>query len=232
MRCVILAAGYATRLYPLTRNVPKALLEIGGKTIVDRLVDQLEAAQPTSIHLVTNDRFHGHFQAWARAGVELLNDGSRNEDDRLGAVGDLRFAIDHIGCDEDLLVTAADSLYGFQPEITACVPQITTIVVWDNPDLDDRTRRGNVALDADGAVTSFTEKPAEPASRWSSCPLYLFCRDDLPLITAFAGNPDAPGHLIEWLVGKTQLRAVIVDRPPTDIGTPAALANARTTYAV
>ena len=122
MKAIILAAGYATRLYPLTKNFPKPLLEVGGKTILDHLLEQIKViADIDGVYVVTNRRFYGHFADWARANravhtggeIEVLNDGTTSNDDRLGAVGDIQFAIDARDIADDVLVLAADNILLF-----------------------------------------------------------------------------------------------------------------------
>ena len=161
MKAIILAAGYATRLYPLTKNFPKPLLEVGGKTILDHLLEQIKAiADIDGAYVVTNRRFYGHFDDWARANsaihtgveTEILDDGTTSNDHRLGAVGDIQFAIDVCDIADDVLVLAADSilLFSLQNLVhTFKSNPVSHIAVRHNPDYDDRKRQGNVQLDED-----------------------------------------------------------------------------------
>ena len=209
MKAIILAAGYATRLYPLTKNFPKPLLEVGGKTILDHLVDQLKnMADIDGAYVVTNRRFYGHFADWAcknkviQAGLEteILNDGTTSNDKRLGAVGDIQFAIDACDIADDVLVLAADNilLFPLQKLVnTFKFNPASHVAVRHNPDYDDRKRRGNVRLDEDNRVLQFIEKPDRPISEWSALPVYIYPASILPRFEEYinnGGNPDAPGH--------------------------------------
>src|SRR5918992_6334187 len=114
MKALVLAAGYATRLYPLTLGRPKALLEVGGKPMLDRLLERLEAMGVDETVVVTNAKFTPHFEEWARdkERVRIVNDGTTSNDDRLGAIGDIGFVLDELGVDDDLVVVAGDNLFG------------------------------------------------------------------------------------------------------------------------
>lgn len=239
MNALILAAGYATRLYPLTKGFPKPLLDVGGRTILDHLLDQLEAIDAIArVWLITNHRFMPHFTKWrdGRGGkkqVELIDDGTLTNDDRLGAVGDLRLALDSIGAEDDLLVTAADNLLEFaltdfvrafqrRPVSHLCVH-----VVNDPARL---RRTGVVSLGEDDRVLEFREKPAEPPGNLAVPPIYLFARSTLPRVADYlagGGSPEAPGHFIEWLCRQEPVHAHRIRGTILDIGTHESLAAAR-----
>lgn len=230
MKCVVLVAGYATRLYPLTRDLPKALLTIGKKTILDRILDKVErVGEIDEVILVSNHRFYDQFAAYCagRAGpaYRVLDDGSTDNESRLGAVADLAFAVRECSLDEDLLVLAGDNLFDF--ELTDFVSRFHAtgtdcISAHRLEDLAELRRTGVVELGADSRVLSFQEKPAEPKSTWAVPPFYLYRRDTLPLLTEYldAGeNPDAPGNFIPYLIKHRPVHAFVFEGARYDIGT-------------
>ena len=240
MKAIILAAGYATRLYPLTKNFPKPLLEVGGKMILDHLVDQLKTiADIDGAYVVTNRRFYGHFADWALAnkaiqnGLEILDDGTTSNDDRLGAVGDIQFAIEARDIADDVLVLAADNilLFSLQKLVNKFKSNpVSHIAVRHNPDYDDRKRRGNVRLDKDNSVLQFIEKPDRPISEWSALPVYIYPASILSRFEEYianGGNPDAPGHFLEWLHTCETVYAFDIKGGVLDIGNRESLAEAR-----
>ena len=237
MKAIILAAGYATRLYPLTENFPKPLLEVGGKTILDHLIDQIETISDIDhAHLVTNRRFYGHFVDWARAGrsqIDILDDGTTSNDDRLGAVGDLRFALETQAIADDVIVLAADNilLFSLQNFVNAFKANPAAhITVRHNPDYEDRKRRGNVLLGENNRVLQFIEKPHEPISEWSVPPLYIYPSTTLPRVKEYianGGTPDAPGHFAEWLHRREPVYAHEIEGRVLDIGNRESLSEAR-----
>ena len=171
MKAIILAAGYATRLYPLTKNFPKPLLKVGGKTILDHLLEQIKTiADIDGAYVVTNRRFYGHFDDWARANsaiqTEILDDGTTSNDDRLGAVGDIQFAIEARDIADDVLVLAADNilLFSLQKLVhTFKSNPVSHIAVRHNPDYDDRKASG--AMSCWAKITAFCnllKNPTDP----------------------------------------------------------------------
>ena len=242
MKAIILAAGYATRLYPLTKNFPKPLLEVGSKTILDHLVDQIKnIADIDGAYVVTNHQFYGRFADWARANkaiqtgleIEVLNDGTTCNDDRLGAVGDIQFAIKARDIADDVLILAADNilLFSLQKLVnTFKFNPASHVAVRHNPDYDDRKRRGNVRLDKDNRVLQFIEKPDRPISEWSASPVYIYPASILPRFKEYianGGNPDAPGHFLEWLHTCETVYAYDIEGGVLDIGNRESLAEAR-----
>ena len=239
MNIVILAAGYATRLYPLTKNFPKPLLEVGDQTIVDRMLEQLRKMRPNKIVLVSNQKFAAHFIDWCPADVELVVNNSTNAEDRQGAIGDLALGLAVVDSTENCLVLAADNIFEF--DFAEVVPMNTrhcVVGVWQNPNPEDQTRRGNVQLDED-KVVQFVEKPPKAISPWAAAPVYLLTEEALKLVPVFLqdvhdrdiSERDAPGHFMTWLL-QTQalndgLRAMYLPAKPIDIGTVEALQAAR-----
>ena len=234
MKAVILAAGYATRLYPLTLDRPKHLLEVGGRPILDLLLDRLPVEELETVYVVTNSKFAPRFREWAEshpAGIEVIDDGTTSDDDRLGAIGDLQLVIP-TGIDDDLLVAAGDSLFSdpldgfvrFARERAAPV-----IAAYDVGDLEEIKRLSAIEVDEDSRVTSFQEKPERPTSTLAGIALYFYPRSMLPLVAEYleaGNNPDQPGRLLQWLHERTPVYAWLVPGRWFDIGTPETLAEA------
>lgn len=240
MKAVVLAAGYATRLYPLTRDFPKPLLEVGGRTLLDRLLDRLfELPGLDLVWVVSNRRFYPHFDRWRqqagerRERVWLLDDGTTSPETRLGAVGDLQLAIERAGLWEDLLVAAADNILEFPLHGFLNAFRLRGAAhVGVHPVRDPaRLRRTGVAeLGADLRVLRFHEKPADPPSCWAVPPLYLLPGAVVPRVGEYlveGGQPDAPGHFMSWLCEREPVYAWRLPGRVWDIGTPAALEEAR-----
>ena len=233
----MLAAGYATRLQPLTLDRPKHLLEVAGRPILDRLLDQLPLDELDAITVVANAKFAPRFHAWAeeRGGpvpIEVVDDGTTSEDDKLGAIGDLALVIRELQVEDDLLVAAGDSLFTerldgfvrFAEERSAAA-----IAVYDVGDLDAMGRLSAVSVDSDSRVTAFEEKPERPASTLAGIALYFYPREVLPLVSEYleeGHNPDQPGRFVEWLYSRTPVYAWLVPGRWLDVGTPEALAEA------
>lgn len=227
MQSIIIAAGYATRLYPLTEHFPKPLLQIGQSTILDRLLDDLDTIPDISQHLVvTNHKFIRQFQSWAapRNNVTLIDDGTTTNEGRLGAVRDLLLAVDHMGEADDLLVAAADNLLDFSLSgFVQCFRQKGTslIMCHHEPSVEKLRRTGVITVDDSMRVLSMQEKPQEPASHWAVPPFYIYAREDLPLIRTCLDNGcgyDAPGNLAHFLVERTTLHAWPMPGKRFDIG--------------
>ncbi|MGI6239961.1 MAG: nucleotidyltransferase family protein [Christensenellales bacterium] len=232
MKAIVLAAGYAMRLYPLTKDMPKALLEIGGQKMLDYLTDQIAAiAGIDEIVIVTNSRFADQFRAWADqkaypgVGIRVLDDGTRDNEGRLGAIGDMQFAIENAGIDDDVLVAASDNLFTFSLHDFVADFQRhgrDTILVQRMDDVDELRRFAIATLDDAGRVISLVEKPEHPPADLAVYALYLYRRDTLPLIKQYldeGNDPDAPGHFPEWLYQRREVRAYAFEGECVDIGT-------------
>ena len=228
MKCLILAAGYATRLYPLTENFPKPLLEVGGKPILDWLIEDLGDAVDEYI-VVSNHKFAPIFEKWiaghpCREKMFLVDDGSVSNETRLGAVKDIALGIHERGIDDDLLVMAGDnlltfSLQGFldyfREKGTSCIMRFY------QPDLEKLHKSGVADVDSEGRILSMEEKPAQPKSHWCCPPFYIYKREDLKLVDegiAEGCGTDAPGSFIAWLCGRTTVHAWEMPGERLDIG--------------
>jgi glucose-1-phosphate thymidylyltransferase len=227
MNAIILAAGYATRLRPLTDTWAKELLPVGGRPIIDRIVDGLSAVgEIEAVHVVTNARKADGFRAWAQGrDVIVDDDGTTSNEDRLGAIGDMQFVIDRAGLDDDLLVIAGDNLFDFSlPEFVSfwrSKGRASAVAVRDVGSLELAAQYGIVALADDARVTDFVEKPADPSSTLAATATYLFHREHAALIKGYlaAGQPaDQPGRFVAWLQRREPVYGWVFDSTWYDIG--------------
>jgi glucose-1-phosphate thymidylyltransferase len=242
VKALILAAGYATRLYPLTLETPKHLLEVGGKTMVDWVLDRLEPLDGLDgVYLVTNGKFAPAFEKWAGSGegrnVIVIDDGTTNEDDRLGAIGDMGFVIEREQIEDDLLVIAGDNLFtggleGFVAEGRRREQPV--LAVYDVGDPELMPQFNTIETDLDGRITYFEEKPAKAKSTLAGIAIYWYPRHVVPLIHTYLAeqeNHDQPGRLVEWLYTRMPVYAWELPGKWYDIGTPEQLEAARADFA-
>lgn len=228
MICVVLAAGYATRLYPLTKNFPKPLLEVRGKCILDWLVDDLESTGVIQRYVVvSNHRYAPHFQRWAAEKslrIDILDDGSTSNESRLGAVKDIQFAINQIGVKEDMLVIAGDNLLDFSlrhfTDYASAHDAPCVMRFWE---ADERklSRAGVAEVDDVGRILHMEEKPAHPKAHWCTPPFYYYPGAAIHFVADAieAGcATDAPGSLIAWLCEKTTVYSMEMPGQRYDIG--------------
>ena len=246
MKALILAAGYSTRLYPLTLNRSKALLPIGDRPMLDYLVSEIcTLPELQEIVLVTNDRFYRDFLSWAEgaekryapARFTVLNDGTHSDAEKLGAVGDIRFAIEKAGIDDDLLIAASDNFFTF-PLIDFYrdfrAHGCDTLLGAHIAAFEDLKRFAVATLDENRRVVGLVEKPQNPPSDIAIYALYLYRRDTLPMIAQYlneGGAPDAPGHFPEWLYRRKDLRCFLFEGECIDIGTKEAYHDICARYA-
>ena len=231
MKCLIIAAGYVTRLYPLTENFPKPLLEVGGKPILDWLIEDLDSQKLVDQYVVvSNHKFAGHFQKWAQShserseGIYIVDDGTSTNETRLGAVRDIQLGIEQAKIDDDLFVMAGDNLLSFSLcDFVAYARQKGTscIMRYYEPDLQKLHKTGVAEVDSDGRILSMEEKPAEPESHWCCPPFYYIVREDVAKVAeaiASGCGVDAPGSFIAWLCAQTTVHAWEMPGPRYDIG--------------
>jgi len=237
VKLVVLAAGYATRLYPLTRDRPKHLLEVAGRPVLDHALESLEPIGFDGAFVVTNRKFAERFREWAReyrgqVRPEIVDDGTTSEEDRLGAIGDLALVLREAAVDDDLVVAAGDNLFtekldGFGHE--ARERQAPLLAVYDVGDLEAIRRYNAIEIDADERITFFEEKPERPRSTLTGIALYHYPRAALPLVGRYldeGNNPDQPGRLVEWLYRRVPVYVWRVPGEWLDIGSPETLAEA------
>lgn len=237
MKCIILSAGYATRLYPLTKGFPKPLLEVGGKPILNHIVENaLNVGQLNGIIIVTNDKFCSHFEDWltrysqtelfGRTPVTILNDGSKTNEERLGALGDLDLAVKSEDVDDECLVLAGDNLFDFSlSDFVNFFYQRRADCITTHR-LEDRKKlrqTGVIQMVGIGRVIDFEEKPKNPATFWAVPPIYLYRAETLtkllPQYLTEGNNADAPGLFIPWLLYKEPVYAFRFGGNRYDIGT-------------
>lgn len=231
MKAIVLAAGYGTRLQSLIGDMPKALVKVGDHLVLDYLMHELnQIVSPADTVIVSNARYLEQFASWQQArssAVTVLSNGSLTAETRLGAVRDMQYAIDCCALSDDLLILAADNILMFGLEDMLCPPVSgIRIGIRANPDMEDQKRRGVVDIDSTGMVKAFAEKPAVPASAWAAAPLYLVPARFVHVIDEFlnaGGNPDSPGYLIEYLVGRYPVHGWILPGEILDIGNPESL---------
>lgn len=228
MKCLILAAGYATRLYPLTENFPKPLLKVGDKTILDWLVDDMDKSGEVDEYVViSNHKFAEHFEKWAAEKTQkitVVDDGTSTNETRLGAVKDIQFAIEKCGLDSDMLVIAGDNVLDFSlTKFIAYAKRKNTscIMRYFEENQAKLQKSGVVCVDENDKITGMEEKPREPKSHWACPPFYYYTKADARLvgkgIEAGCGT-DAPGSYIAWLCGVTDVHAMEMPGRRYDIG--------------
>jgi glucose-1-phosphate thymidylyltransferase len=227
MKAIVLAAGYATRLRPLTDTWAKELLPVGGTPIIDRIVDAIVASgEIDEVHVVTNTRKAPWFNDWAQGrDVVVHDDGTTSNDDRLGAIGDMQFVVDRAAIDDDLLVIAGDNLFEFSLAdyvgFWRSKGRASAIAVRDVGSRELASQYGVVALDGDGRVLDFVEKPADPPSTLAAIATYLYHRDHVPLIRTYLDSgesADQPGRFVAWLCRREPVYGWVFDSTWFDIG--------------
>jgi len=241
-----LAAGYATRLYPLTQTQPKPLLPVAGKPMVEYVLDNLAPIEGIDrIYVVTNSKFASHFQAWSdlyrmrnpRLQFTVVNDGSTDDSNKLGAIGDIHFVLQTHQVDDDVIVVAGDNLFS-QPLADFgrfCREKNSPVVaVYDVKDLEQVKKYNAITLGPDGRITFFEEKPKNPVNTMSAIALYYYPRAVIPLIKQYiaeGNNPDQPGRLIQWLYPRVPVYTWTVPGIWYDIGSKETLAEANRIFA-
>ena len=229
MKALILAAGYATRLRPLTDTIAKPLLPVGGRPMVDWILDSIRETSADEVHLVTNARFAADFDRWAQGkDVRVHNDGTTSNDDRLGAIGDIAF----VGLDDDLLVIASDNLFDYslaEYESYWRAKGGSSVAVHDVGDVELAKQYGIVDVDEDERITDFVEKPEQPPTTLCATATYFYRRDHAALISTYLddGNPpDQPGNFVAWLCPRETVYAYRFAGEWYDIGDRAQLLEA------
>lgn len=232
MKALILAAGYATRLYPLTLDKPKALLPIAGKPILDYIVDQIETiSEIDELVVVSNHKFYPHFTKWSegrksRLSLVILNDNTTDDTNKLGAIGDINYAIEKLQIDDDLLVMAGDNIFTFAlKDYYNAFKQkgCDMILVKELDSIDDLRRMANVETDSKGKVAGMVEKPQNPKTNLAAFASYIYKKDTVPMIKQYldeGNNPDAPGFFPSWLYKQKDVYAYKFEGECYDIGTP------------
>jgi len=247
MKAILLAAGYATRLYPLTLTQPKPLLPVAGQPMIEHVLDHLAPIDDLhSVCVVTNDKFAGHFQQWAdgyhankarQMDFTIVNDKSTDDTNKLGAIGDLHLVLTRENIDDDIIVVAGDNLFSQSLEDFgrfARAKNAPVLGVYDVGNLEEIKKYNSITLDKDGRITHFEEKPKNPVSTLTGIALYFYPRWSLPFIKQYVtegNNPDQPGRLVQWLFPRTPVYTWPVPGLWFDIGSKEALEEANRVFA-
>ncbi len=240
MKCLILAAGYATRLYPLTENFPKPLLTVGKKTILDWLVDDIDVSGAVDEYIViSNHRFADFFREWADGKsqkITVVDDGTNTNETRLGAVKDIEFAIEKLGLDDDMLVIAGDNVLDFS--LTRFIEyakekKASCIMRYYEPDSVKLLKCGVVTTDGNDRIIRMTEKSPSPETHWCCPPFYYYAKKDARLVKKGIESgcgTDAPGNYISWLCTQTDVYAMEMPGSRYDIGNLESYENVKREY--
>lgn len=241
MKVIILAAGYATRLYPLTLTQPKPLLPVAGKPMVEHVLDNLAPiAGIDRIYVVTNAKFADHFQKWAdhyratksKLEFTICNDRSTDDSNKLGAIGDINFVLNTQNVDDDLIVVAGDNLFSEKLNDFGQVcaeKKAPVLALYDVGNLEEIKKYNSINVDGEGRITFFEEKPKNPTSTLTGIALYYYPRHTIPLIKQYiteGNNPDQPGRLVQWLYPRTPFYTWRVPGLWFDIGSKETLEEA------
>ena len=231
MKNIVIAAGYATRLGELTKNFPKPLLKIGKKSILGRMLDDIDTIPEIDEHIIiTNHKFAPIFEEWKQKEgrwqkpITIIDDGTETNETRLGAVCDLLYAMDKLSIADDMLVVAADNLlfFSFSEFVKFSKEKDTScIMCHEQPSIEKLQRTGVVELDADNKVLGMEEKPQQPKSHWAVPPFYIYLKKDLDLVRHSVENgcgKDAPGNLAHYMVEHTTMHAWPMSAGRFDIG--------------
>lgn len=231
MTTIILAAGYGTRLYPLTLDKPKALLEVGGITILDRLIKKIDSIEECDkIFIVTNDKFHEDLEEWAEKStftveIEVINDQTKSNQTRLGAIGDIDLVLKKKDIEDDLLISGSDNLFDFDLRefIKFGVENkpSSSIALFDVKSKEFARKYGICNLDKDSLVINFEEKPFSPKTTLAATALYFIPKEKVSIIFDYMKtdlSKDAPGNLMKWLAKVDKVFGYVLSGAWYDIG--------------
>jgi glucose-1-phosphate thymidylyltransferase len=241
MKLIILAAGYATRLYPLTLNQPKPLLPVAGKPMLEHVLDKIGTIPYIDhAYIVTNAKFAGHFERWAegyrnpnlKIGFTIVNDGTSDDTNKLGAIGDLHLVLTKHEIEEEIIVVGGDNLFSHDLAEFGeyCKTKNAPVTgVYDVGDLEEITKYNAIEIDENNRITYFEEKPKNPKSTLTGIALYNYPKWVLPLIHQYieeGNNPDQPGRLVQWMYPRVPFYVWKVPGLWFDIGSIDALEEA------
>lgn len=231
MNLILLCAGYATRLYPLTQDKPKPLLPVSGKPIIEYTLEKISKySEIDNVYIITNNKFYQHFCKWQESykgsqRVEVINDGTESDDDKLGAIGDLAYVMDKKDIQNETLVIAGDNLFDFDLdeffELYRAKNAVAVIGAFDVADKELAKQYGILDIDEDNKIVSFVEKPEDPPSTYASLALYMFSEEGVHLVNDYIDrglNKDQPGHYIRWLAENKTVYALVFRGHWFDVG--------------
>lgn len=228
MRSIVLCGGYAKRLLPISEFIPKPLLFVNGKPIIDHIVDRIVEIGIRDITISTNKRFEKHFIYYSKtrndANFNVIVEPTFDEEGKFGAIKGMKYALDRLE-DDDYLIIAGDNYFTFNLKNIKeffIKNKETTIGLYDIKDLNEARRFGVVSIDSEGFVREFEEKPENPKSTLVSTAIYFFPSEIKEWIDEFiskTGKADQPGRLIKYLVENKRVYGVVLDGEWYDIGT-------------
>jgi glucose-1-phosphate thymidylyltransferase len=246
MNVLILAAGYATRLYPLTLNKAKPLLDVAGKPMIAWVVDNLRGIDEIeTIYIVTNAKFAKDFEKWTKEydaahpefRFKIVNDGSTSDDNKLGAIGDINLVLtrEQIAT-TDLMVVGGDNLFSepLRDFVKNARGSEAAVAVYDVGDLEEIRKYNNLEVDKDGMIVHFEEKPKQPINTLTAIALYYYSPNvlaDFATYIAAGNNPDQPGRFIQWLYQRKPVKTVRISGKWFDVGSKETLEEANTIFA-
>lgn len=239
IKAIVLAAGYATRLYPLTKDKPKPLLEVGGRPIIEHIIKKIEEIDEVDeVFIVTNDKFYIYFQEWLtefKGGkkIKIINDMTLSNEDRLGSLGDVNFVIEQEEIKESILIVAGDNLFEFSLKDffeSHKKHNKSAVALYDVMDKELAKHYGIVGVNKENVMVEFEEKPSSPKSTLASTGVYIYPPHVLPMLQEFVKkykNSDKAGNFLEWLHKKEYVYCYITEKKWFDIGTLDQLEKAR-----
>ena len=242
MKAILLCAGYATRLYPLTKDRPKPLLDVAGKPIAEQIISKMETIDEIDeVFIITNNKFFSHFDKWAKKvncgkKIKVINDNTTSNEDRLGAMGDINFVIEKEAIGDDLLIVAGDNLFEFPlSDVFAMFDEKKSpvIALYDVGSTDLAKKYGIVTVDDKNKIINFVEKPEKPESTLSSTGVYIYPKETVKLISKYmkeGGSKDKTGSFLEWLYKQEEIYCYISKDKWYDIGSFEELERARKEY--
>ena len=243
LHAIIPAAGYATRLYPLTLDMPKHLLEVKGKPVIEHVIEKIRETGTGKIFIVSNEKYYRNFIDWAKnfnskskaAGpvVRVLNDGTTSNEDRIGQIGDIIFGIEQARINDDLLIVAGDNLFNFS--LKPCLDFFTekkmpVNALWDCSSTETAKQLGVVSINGNGKLSAFWEKPGNPKTTLVSLGIYFFPKKSIKLFKQYIfqkNNPDKMGYFMEWLIKNSEAYGYVYKEKWFDIGWRESLEQAR-----
>ncbi len=246
MNVLILAAGYATRLYPLTLKKAKPLLEVAGKPMIEWVLDNLASVpEIETVYVVTNNKFAEDFETWAtdykrrqpKFSPKIINDDSTSDSDKLGAIGDINLVITRENLSRsDLIVVAGDNLFSepLDDFVRHAKGSQATLATFDVGDLDAIKKYSSITLDDEGVIKEFEEKPQKPKSTLTGIALYYYSRAAVSLFTTYlaaGNNPDQPGRFVQWLYTRMPVKTFQIKGTWFDIGSKETLEEANEIFA-
>lgn len=239
MKAIILAAGYGTRLYPLTLDKPKAFVEVNGKPIIDYIIERVdEVEEVNKIFIVTNNKFFVAFEEWkekapTKKELIIVNDNTKSNEERLGALGDFLFVLDKERVEDDILLIASDNLFDFDlKEMVSGAEDKDMMGVYEI-NLNEIRKYGVIEVDENKKIIGMQEKPQEPKTNLASTGIYLFRKETLHLMRKYkdeGGNIEGPGYFLEWLHKHKDIYGHLFKGKWFDIGNPEGLEMARKAF--